>query len=80
LYLIVASSSRLCPVVAGSPWFVIIPKSKDRFMERPPVKTIQPWALYGYGMAQYVVLTSLGIPIVGADCVGAQSIWLEMCG
>jgi hypothetical protein len=27
---------------AGSLWIVIIPKSKDRFMERPPMKTIQP--------------------------------------
>jgi hypothetical protein len=23
-------------------WIVIIPKSKDRFMERPPMKTVQP--------------------------------------
>jgi hypothetical protein len=27
---------------AGSMWLVIIPKSKDRFMERPPMKTVQP--------------------------------------
>jgi hypothetical protein len=27
---------------AGSLWIVIIPKSKDRFMERPPVKIVQP--------------------------------------
>jgi hypothetical protein len=27
---------------ARSMWFVIIPKSKDRFMERPPMKTVQP--------------------------------------
>jgi hypothetical protein len=27
---------------AGSQWLVIIPKSKDRFMERPPMKTVQP--------------------------------------
>jgi hypothetical protein len=27
---------------AESLWLVIIPKSKDRFMERPPMKTIQP--------------------------------------
>jgi hypothetical protein len=27
---------------AGSMWLVIIPKSKDRFMERRPKKTIQP--------------------------------------
>jgi hypothetical protein len=26
---------------AGSMWLVIIPKSKDRFMERPPIKTVQ---------------------------------------
>jgi hypothetical protein len=36
--------------------------------------------LYGYGLAQYVVETSLGVPTCGADCVGAQSVWLEMCG
>jgi hypothetical protein len=27
---------------AGSLWIVIIPKSKDRFMERPPMKIVQP--------------------------------------
>jgi hypothetical protein len=27
---------------AGSPRLVIIPKSKDRFMERPPMRTVQP--------------------------------------
>jgi hypothetical protein len=27
---------------AVSLWIVIIPKSKDRFMERPPMKTVQP--------------------------------------
>jgi hypothetical protein len=27
---------------AGSLWLVIIPKSKDWFMERPPMKTVQP--------------------------------------
>jgi hypothetical protein len=27
---------------AGSLWLVIIPKSKDLFMERPPMKTVQP--------------------------------------
>jgi hypothetical protein len=25
---------------AESMWIVIIPKSKDRFMERPPIKTV----------------------------------------
>jgi hypothetical protein len=27
---------------AGSLWLVIIPKSEDRFMERPPMKIVQP--------------------------------------
>jgi hypothetical protein len=27
---------------AGSLWIVIIPKSKDWFMERTPMKTVQP--------------------------------------
>jgi hypothetical protein len=27
---------------AGSLWLVILLKSKDRFMERPPMKTVQP--------------------------------------
>jgi hypothetical protein len=27
---------------AGSLWLVIMPESKDRFMERPPMKTVQP--------------------------------------
>jgi hypothetical protein len=27
---------------AGSLWIVIIPKSKDQLMERPPMKTVQP--------------------------------------
>jgi hypothetical protein len=27
---------------AGSLWLVMIPKSKDRFMERPPMKIVQP--------------------------------------
>jgi hypothetical protein len=27
---------------AGSLWLVIIPKSMDRFMERPPMKIVQP--------------------------------------
>jgi hypothetical protein len=31
----------------GSLWLVIIPKFKDRFMERPPIKTVQPWAYMG---------------------------------
>jgi hypothetical protein len=32
---------------AGSRWLVIIPKSKDRFMERPPMKIVQPRAYMG---------------------------------
>jgi hypothetical protein len=31
-------------------------------------------SLYGYDLAQYVVETSLGVPISGADYLGAQSI------
>jgi hypothetical protein len=31
---------------AGSLWLVIMPKSKDRFMERPPMKTVQPWPCF----------------------------------
>jgi hypothetical protein len=27
---------------AGSLWLVIIPKTKDQFIERPPMKTVQP--------------------------------------
>jgi hypothetical protein len=27
---------------AGSLWLVIMPKYKDRFMELPPMKTVQP--------------------------------------
>jgi hypothetical protein len=26
----------------GSLWLIIMPKSKNRFMERPPMKTVQP--------------------------------------
>jgi hypothetical protein len=32
---------------AGSLWLVIISKSKDGFVERPPLKTVQPWAYMG---------------------------------
>jgi hypothetical protein len=28
-----SDSSELCPVDSRSPWLVIIPKSKDRFVE-----------------------------------------------
>jgi hypothetical protein len=44
------------------------------------MKIVQPCSLYGYSLAQYVVETSLGVPIGGADFVGAQSVSLEMCG
>jgi hypothetical protein len=32
---------------AGSLWLVIMPKSEDRFMERPHMKTVQPRAYMG---------------------------------
>jgi hypothetical protein len=32
---------------AGTLWMVTIPKSKDRFMERPPMKIVQPLAYTG---------------------------------
>jgi hypothetical protein len=35
-------SSRLYSVDSGSMWLVIISKSKDQFVEGPPMKTIQP--------------------------------------
>jgi hypothetical protein len=31
----------LCSVDSGSLWLVIMPKSKDRFMERPPMRIVQ---------------------------------------
>jgi hypothetical protein len=34
----------LCLVDSKSLWLVIIPKSKDQFMEWPPMKIVQPWA------------------------------------
>jgi hypothetical protein len=37
-----SDSSGLCPVDSESLWLVIMPKSKDRFMERPPMRTVQP--------------------------------------
>jgi hypothetical protein len=33
---------RFCPVDSGSVWLVIMPKSKDRFMEQPPMEIVQP--------------------------------------
>jgi hypothetical protein len=37
-----SDSSGLCPVDSGKPVVDIIPKSMDQFMERPPMKTVQP--------------------------------------
>jgi hypothetical protein len=37
-------------------------------------------SLYGYGLTQYVIETSLGVPTGGVDRVVARSIWLEMSG
>jgi hypothetical protein len=36
-----SDSSGLYSVDSGSLWLVIIPKSKDRFMELPPMKMVQ---------------------------------------
>jgi hypothetical protein len=36
-----SDSSGLCQVDSRKPVVDIIPKSKDRFMERPPMKTVQ---------------------------------------
>jgi hypothetical protein len=41
LRLVDSDSLGLCPVDFGSPWLVVIPKSKDRFMERPQMKIVQ---------------------------------------
>jgi hypothetical protein len=76
LCLVVVNSSGLCLVIAGSLWFVIIPKSKDQFMEQPPIKMVQLWSLYGYGLAQYVVETSLDVQTGSAECVGDMWVWL----
>jgi hypothetical protein len=37
-----SDSSGLCLADSGEPVVDIIPKSKDRFMERPSMKTVQP--------------------------------------
>jgi hypothetical protein len=42
-----ADGSRLVWCDAGGLWIVIIPKSKHRFMERPPMKIVQPGAYMG---------------------------------
>jgi hypothetical protein len=36
-----SDSLRLYPVDSESLWLVIMPKSKDRFTERPPTKMVQ---------------------------------------
>jgi hypothetical protein len=37
-----SDSSGLCPVDSGKLVVDTIPKSKDRFMVRPPMKIVQP--------------------------------------
>jgi hypothetical protein len=37
-----SDNSGLYSVDSGSLWLVIMPKSKDLFMERPPMKIVQP--------------------------------------
>jgi hypothetical protein len=37
-----SDSSGLCLMDSGSLWLVIMLKSKDRFMERPPMRIVQP--------------------------------------
>jgi hypothetical protein len=42
LSLVDFDNSGLCPGDSRSLWLVIIPKSKDRFMEQSPMKIVQP--------------------------------------
>jgi hypothetical protein len=42
LHSVDSDSSGLCPVDSEKHVIDIIPKSKDRFMEQPPMKTVQP--------------------------------------
>jgi hypothetical protein len=42
-----SDSSGLCLVDSGTMWLVIMPKSKDRFIERPPMRLVQPRAYMG---------------------------------
>jgi hypothetical protein len=37
-----SDSSGLCPVDSGSLWLVIMSKSKDRFVQWPPMRTVHP--------------------------------------
>jgi hypothetical protein len=69
LCLVDFDSSRLCPVDSRSLWLVIIPKSKDRFMERPPMKIV-PGIVCGRGL--------FGIPIGRASRV--DSLWIRLDG
>jgi hypothetical protein len=41
LYLVDSDNSGLCPVNFRSLWLVIIPKSKDCFMEQARMKIVQ---------------------------------------
>jgi hypothetical protein len=40
-------NSGLCPVDSRCLWLVIIPKSKEQFMERSTIKMVQPSAYMG---------------------------------
>jgi hypothetical protein len=42
LHVVDSDSSGLYPMDSGSLLLVIMPKSKDRFVDRPPMKTVQP--------------------------------------
>jgi hypothetical protein len=42
LHSVDSDSSRLCLGDSEILWLVIIPKFEDRFMERPPMKIVQP--------------------------------------
>jgi hypothetical protein len=42
LCLVASDSAGLCPMDSGNLWLVIMTKSKDRFMERPPMRAVQP--------------------------------------
>jgi hypothetical protein len=42
LYSVDSYSLGLCPVDSGSMSLVIMPKFKDPFIERPPMKIVQP--------------------------------------
>jgi hypothetical protein len=48
------------------PVVVIIPKSKDPFMERPPIKIVQPYPIWVRSGVVYG-RTWFGVSIGGAD-------------